>query len=209
MRPVALLALAGCKVGPNYQPPQMPVEESFEPSARNGVHAALCAHSEPSRDDGVVDHAQRPGPEFPDRAGDRGEPRPAPGGRPRPRGPRPAGDRRRGAISRPGCRRRLLPQPLQQERRPYNAFDVPGFPWGFDLYQAGFDASWELDVFGAVRRSVEAANAGPGSQRGRPAGGPGQRAGGSGAQLRRASRRTSSNSRSPTATSRRSARRWS
>ncbi len=28
-----------------------------------------------------------------------------------------------------------------------------------DLYQAGFDASWELDVFGGVRRSVEAADA--------------------------------------------------
>jgi NodT family efflux transporter outer membrane factor (OMF) lipoprotein len=28
-----------------------------------------------------------------------------------------------------------------------------------DLYQAGFDASWELDVFGGVRRSVEAATA--------------------------------------------------
>jgi len=28
-----------------------------------------------------------------------------------------------------------------------------------DLYQAGFDASWEIDVFGGVRRSVEAANA--------------------------------------------------
>ena len=29
----------------------------------------------------------------------------------------------------------------------------------FDLYQAGFDASWELDIFGRVRRGVEAANA--------------------------------------------------
>jgi multidrug efflux system outer membrane protein len=28
-----------------------------------------------------------------------------------------------------------------------------------DTYQAGFDASWELDVFGGVRRSVEAARA--------------------------------------------------
>ncbi len=28
-----------------------------------------------------------------------------------------------------------------------------------DLYQAGFDASWELDVFGGIRRSVEAATA--------------------------------------------------
>jgi NodT family efflux transporter outer membrane factor (OMF) lipoprotein len=28
-----------------------------------------------------------------------------------------------------------------------------------DLYQAGLDASWELDVFGGVRRDIEAANA--------------------------------------------------
>ncbi len=43
---------------------------------------------------------------------------------------------------------------------PYNAFsDLPGFPWEANLYQAGFDASWELDVFGAVRRRVEEANA--------------------------------------------------
>jgi len=28
-----------------------------------------------------------------------------------------------------------------------------------DLYQAGFDASWEIDVFGGVRREIEAANA--------------------------------------------------
>jgi outer membrane protein, multidrug efflux system len=30
---------------------------------------------------------------------------------------------------------------------------------GYELYQAGFDASWELDLFGRVRRNVEAANA--------------------------------------------------
>ncbi len=29
----------------------------------------------------------------------------------------------------------------------------------FDLFQSGFDASWELDLFGKVRRSVEAADA--------------------------------------------------
>ncbi len=29
----------------------------------------------------------------------------------------------------------------------------------FDLYEAGLDASWEVDVFGGVRRAVEAANA--------------------------------------------------
>ena len=30
---------------------------------------------------------------------------------------------------------------------------------GYELYQVGFDASWELDLFGRVRRSVEAAEA--------------------------------------------------
>jgi len=29
----------------------------------------------------------------------------------------------------------------------------------FDLYQAGFDASWEIDLWGRVRRAVEAAEA--------------------------------------------------
>jgi NodT family efflux transporter outer membrane factor (OMF) lipoprotein len=35
----------------------------------------------------------------------------------------------------------------------------PGLKNPFDQYQAGFDASWELDLFGRVRRSVEAADA--------------------------------------------------
>ena len=35
-----------------------------------------------------------------------------------------------------------------------------GFPnFEGDLYQAGFDAFWEIDVFGGIRRRVEAANA--------------------------------------------------
>ncbi|MDB6067901.1 MAG: NodT protein [Pedosphaera sp.] len=35
----------------------------------------------------------------------------------------------------------------------------PGTPFENDVYQAGFDASWEIDVFGGTRRSVEAAKA--------------------------------------------------
>ena len=34
-----------------------------------------------------------------------------------------------------------------------------GFPRALSLYQAGFDASWELDVFGGTRRNTEAARA--------------------------------------------------
>jgi len=36
---------------------------------------------------------------------------------------------------------------------------VAGIERPIDLYTLGFDASWELDLFGKVRRSVEAANA--------------------------------------------------
>jgi multidrug efflux system outer membrane protein len=35
----------------------------------------------------------------------------------------------------------------------------PGFPPNYGYYQAGFDAAWELDVFGGIRRTVESANA--------------------------------------------------
>ena len=35
----------------------------------------------------------------------------------------------------------------------------PGVPFENDIYQAGFDASWEIDVFGGKRRATEAARA--------------------------------------------------
>jgi len=37
--------------------------------------------------------------------------------------------------------------------------EVPGFPNPYAQYQLGFDVSWELDLWGHVRRQVEAANA--------------------------------------------------
>ncbi|HEY2444359.1 MAG TPA: efflux transporter outer membrane subunit [Rhizomicrobium sp.] len=37
--------------------------------------------------------------------------------------------------------------------------NIPSFPNPYNQYQIGFDASWEPDVFGGVRRSVEAAGA--------------------------------------------------
>jgi outer membrane protein, multidrug efflux system len=35
----------------------------------------------------------------------------------------------------------------------------PNFPFEYSVYQAGFDASWELDVFGGKHRALEAATA--------------------------------------------------
>jgi outer membrane protein TolC len=36
---------------------------------------------------------------------------------------------------------------------------LPGLKLEQDLFQTGFDASWEIDLFGGVRRSIEAADA--------------------------------------------------
>jgi multidrug efflux system outer membrane protein len=46
-----------------------------------------------------------------------------------------------------------------RERLSKAVLSVPGSDPNIDLYNAGFDASWELDFFGRVRRSIEAATA--------------------------------------------------
>ena len=38
-------------------------------------------------------------------------------------------------------------------------FSIPAYPNPYDQYQLGFDASWEPDLFGGVKRSEEAASA--------------------------------------------------
>lgn len=38
-------------------------------------------------------------------------------------------------------------------------FPIPSFPNPYDQFQAGFDASWEPDLYGGVHRSIEAASA--------------------------------------------------
>lgn len=45
-------------------------------------------------------------------------------------------------------------------RRSLGSPTIPTFvPVKYDLFQARFDASWEIDIFGGTRRAVEAANA--------------------------------------------------
>ena len=75
----------------------------------------------------------------------------------RPRGPR----RRRGGFR--GPVRPTLDAAGSYARDRYSANGFPPFPPGMpveaDVYQAGFDAAWELDVFGGTRRAAEAARA--------------------------------------------------
>ena len=50
---------------------------------------------------------------------------------------------------------------LQSENQPLiGALPLPpNFPFEYNVYQAGFDASWEIDVFGGKRRALQAATA--------------------------------------------------
>lgn len=69
-----------------------------------------------------------------------------------------------GVVSRAASQPSSASQTSQQND---SAFDNQLTPFGkgglpgavTDLYQAGFDANWEIDVFGGKRRQVEAANA--------------------------------------------------
>src|ERR1700723_1920912 len=42
----------------------------------------------------------------------------------------------------------------------FNGFQIPSSAFQNTVYQAGFDASWEIDVFGGTRRAAQAAKAG-------------------------------------------------
>ena len=49
---------------------------------------------------------------------------------------------------------------LQSKHQPIlGSIPLTGVPFENNIYQAGFDASWEIDVFGGKRRAVEAAGA--------------------------------------------------
>jgi outer membrane protein, multidrug efflux system len=50
---------------------------------------------------------------------------------------------------------------LESKNQPFfGALPLPAnFPFEYNVYQAGFDASWEIDLFGGKRRALEAATA--------------------------------------------------
>ena len=86
--------------------------------------------------------------------------------------------------NRPG---RFLPHRSTPRAPPPGADSAPtrGSGETSDLYTAGFDAGWELDIFGGVRRSVEAAEADLQATGEGPAQRPRLPAGRSGAELHR------------------------
>ena len=146
---LASASLAGCiTVGPDYEPPATDV-----PAAWSRLDAASAPAIEATA------------------AGDLGE------WWLRLDDPLLVGTRRRGAALSPGPRRAHARLREARARRGVAAADLypsvsasaaasrnqsseeTGSGTTRELYAAGFDASWELDVFGGMRRSVEAAEA--------------------------------------------------
>jgi multidrug efflux system outer membrane protein len=151
--------LAGCTVGPNYRRPEVAVEPAFEPLPAKATRQPYVLTAGPGQTapwwttlndpelDGLMEQAMAANLDL------------------RLAAARVREARARRAFTGAGRYPDVnVGASYSRERAsknawPYNAFDVPGFPWEADLYQAGFDASWELDLFGGVRRRVEAANA--------------------------------------------------
>ncbi len=140
----------GCKVGPNYHRPEMNVPEGWsEPLAggeTNGT-AELAGwwktFSDPELDS-LVDRAVRANLQL-----------------------RAAEARVREARAQRGIATAGL-WPSADTSAAYTRNRIsqhyflplpPGTPLNYNWYQAGFDASWELDLFGGARRGIEAARA--------------------------------------------------
>jgi outer membrane protein, multidrug efflux system len=154
-----LLLIGGCTVGPNYQKPDLAVPSKWQEAQQTGVETRSAeltrwwtAFNDPLLNS-LVERAVRSNLDL-----------------------RQAEARIREArASRAGTAAGEWPtvdvsSSYKRIRSSENAFAVSpqggggpsSFPGGNldqNFYQAGFDASWEIDVFGGVRRSVEAADA--------------------------------------------------
>jgi len=155
----AAAVLAGCTVGPPYQRPEIAVEPAFGPLPSKAAAQPYGVTEAPARTaqwwavlndpvlDGLIEQAIAANLDV------------------RLAAARVREARARRAVVASGQYPFVGTEALYSRERasrnawPYNALEAPGFPWEADLYQVGFDASWELDIFGVVRRRVEAADA--------------------------------------------------
>ena len=145
LAPVAAAVLAACAVGPNYQPPETPAAGKFD-----GIEATY------STQEAVADFWQT----FEDKTLDKLVDDAL-----------VANYDVRIALSRVAEARALRRDTAFDLAPSINAGagytktkfseaqTIAGTPRNTELYDAGFDAFWELDVFGRVRRGLEASNA--------------------------------------------------
>jgi NodT family efflux transporter outer membrane factor (OMF) lipoprotein len=162
----ALLSFAGCTVGPNYQRPDVAVPDHFGATTRPATEHVDFARwwttfGDPQLD-GLIDRAVAGNLDLKTAAARIREAR-----------------AQRGVVAADNQLQINGTGSYRRSRSSENAFSVSGSDPGggtgvgggnsfgtfnppgseTDLFQAGFDASWEIDVFGGVRRNVEAAEA--------------------------------------------------
>ncbi len=134
-----LILLAGCKVGPNFHPPETPVPNEWvgpvppPPTAAEQDLAHWWTTFEDPMLTSLVERAVQSNLDL-----------------------RLAEARVRQARAARGVAASGL-GPTVDATGSYRRSGIRAVT--SDLYQAGFDAAWELDIFGGIRRSVEAATA--------------------------------------------------
>jgi multidrug efflux system outer membrane protein len=150
----AIAGAAGCAVGPDYHPPSADVPAGWISPRANGLTDVAAAPSawwtsfNDAELDSLVQRAAQSNPDV-----------------------RVAEARLRQARAvRQMSAADLWPsvdasgsfaRAKQSRNQPLiGALPLPAnFPFEYSVYNAGFDASWEIDVFGGKRRALEAANA--------------------------------------------------
>ena len=143
----ALVGLTGCKVGPNYKAPQTAAPANWTSAMSGGLSKAAADTNLLERWWTVFND-----PMFSDlvERATSGQPGSPPGRGPRAGGARPAGHGQGGALPHRGSE--CVGQSDHGQQGTGNGATS-------DFYAASLDASWELDIFGGKRRSLESATA--------------------------------------------------
>lgn len=143
-----IVFFTGCSaVGPDYVRPDMPMPEKWDAGTGRGISPGPADPDDLAGwwltlDDpvlsGLLEHAVKANPDL------------------RKAGARVREARARRGISKAGLFPSVDAAASMTKRR---GSEETGSGTESDLYNAGFDAGWELDIFGGVRRSIESAEA--------------------------------------------------
>jgi outer membrane protein, multidrug efflux system len=153
-----LAGISGCVVGPNYQPPQIPVPSAWSEGQLHGAEARAAATAQwwtTFKDPGLealIGSAVQSNLDLRTAAARVREAR-----------------AQRGIVAGDLWPTINVSGSYTRQQRSENVVTLPsgavssgtggGGNLTQDLFQTGFDATWEIDLFGGVRRSIEAADA--------------------------------------------------
>ncbi len=144
------LLLAGCTVGPDYERPAVagaaPGSAWVEPADDGAVKAAWWHQLGDARLTALVERAFADGPDMAEAQARLAE-------------ARATRDIARGGALPTARTTGSATENRLSENGQFPVNNIPGFARDFGLFDLGFDASWEIDLWGRDRRQVEAAGA--------------------------------------------------